>query len=69
LVYEPEAIEKVSPALTVFDAVSAPNQRRTGVPVESYSSTPITVQAGIPEYVSARLEAIDPADAAANVIV
>jgi hypothetical protein len=59
---------KVSPEFVALDAVSAPNQRRTGVPAESYSSTPVTVTAGIPVKFRAPLLVIEPADAALNVI-
>jgi hypothetical protein len=47
LVYDPEAMERVSPELTVFEADKAPNHLRMGVAAESYSSTPVTVQAGM----------------------
>src|SRR5690349_9582224 len=58
-----------SPAATVREAVSAPYQRRTGLPALSQISTPTTVAAGMPAKTrSAELE-VAPADAAPTVSV
>lgn len=59
----------VSPALTTLSDVSKPNQRRTGVPDESHSSTLCTVVAGMLVYVIATLELIELDEARLKVIV
>lgn len=60
---------KVSPAFVVLALVSGPHHRRTGVAAESHSSTALIVVAGMFVTVTAALEAIEPAAAAANVTV
>jgi hypothetical protein len=60
---------KLSPELVVFAAVKAPAHRRRGVPVVSKTSTPLTVTAGMFEYVIPAEFAAAPEAAALRVIV
>jgi hypothetical protein len=60
-------MENVSPALTVLGVDNDPNQRL--VPVESYSSTPTTVQAGMLVYTKGTFEVMEPLAGAAKVTV
>jgi hypothetical protein len=68
-VIEDDAKERVSPSPVVFDAVSAPNHFRTGVPVESHTSIPAVVIAGMFVNVMAPPEVVrTPADAFARAL-
>ena len=63
-------MENVSPAFVVTFAVRAPHMSRNGVVAfDSPNSTPTIVAAGMFVTDTAAFDAIDPADAAANVTV